>query len=86
MKHLIQTLDTSNDSFSYTITGAQTPLYVVDSSGYLFENGKQIGKFRLSDNQWHLDINDKLFMDGPKNALFSLPEFELKALTALLNQ
>jgi hypothetical protein len=85
MKYLKQSLNTKDDSFSYTLMGETTPLYKVDSSGYLTEEGKQIGKFKLGDNQWHLHLDGELFMSGPPNGLFYLPEFELKALTALVN-
>jgi hypothetical protein len=86
MKHLKQALDTKNDSFSYTVLGEESPIYLVDSFGYLLKTGKQIGNFRLTDKQWHLYIDDTLFMSGPENSLFGLPEFELKALTKLINQ
>lgn len=86
MKRLEQNLDTSDDSFSYTVIGESEPLYRVDSSGYLTEKGIQIGKFNLGINsQWHLRIGGDLFISGPEDGLFYLPEFELKALTALLN-
>ena len=86
MKYLKQTLCTKKDSFSYTLLGETVPRYNVDNSGYLTEHGAVIGKFRLGDNQWHLYLGDNLFMSGPPNALFGLPEFELKALTALVNK
>lgn len=86
IKRLEQYLDTSDDSFSYTVIGDDEPLYHVDSSGYLTEKGAQIGKFHLGANsQWHLRIGNEPFMSGPEGGLFYLPEFELKALTALLN-
>lgn len=85
MKRLQQKLDTSNDSFSYTVVGEAGPIYFVDSQANLFKAGEQIGQFKLGDNQWHLYVNDALYMSGPENSLFGLPEFELKALTALLN-
>ena len=86
MKHLNQEFDFVDDSISYTVSGENEPLYRVDSSGYLTKSGVQIGKFNLGDNQWHLVIDNKLFMSGPPNGLHKLPEFELKALTALVNQ
>lgn len=86
MHHLVQTLDVTDDSFSYTLLGESEPLYRVNSDGYLHKAGEQIGKFKLGNAQWHLYIGDTLFMDGPENGLFKLPEFELKALTALVNQ
>lgn len=87
MKRLHQELDTSNDSFSYTVVGEKEPLYVVDAHGNLTEKGKQIGEFRLlSPSQWQLLIDDVVVATGPENGLFKLPEFELKALTALVNQ
>lgn len=86
MKHLNQSFDFVDDSVSYTVSGEDEPLYRVDSSGYLTERGKQIGKFSLGDNSWYLCIDGKLFMSGPPDGLFKLPEFELKALTALVNQ
>ena len=51
MKRLHQALCTKTDSFSYTVAGEETPIYHVDSSGYLSERGKAIGKFCLGDNQ-----------------------------------
>lgn len=86
MKRLHQELDTNTDAFTYTVIGDTEPLYVVDSSGNLTEKGKPIGKFRLQNKQWYLVANGSVFMAGPPNGLFGLPEFELKALTALVNQ
>ena len=86
MKRLIQHLDMVNDAFSYTIVGESEPLYWVDSSGYLTSKGVEIGKFKLKDNQWHLYLSDELYRSGPPNGLFKLPEFELKALTELVNR
>lgn len=87
MKRLIQHLDTSTDSFSYTVLGEDEPLYIVDSSGCLFEKGKEIGRFRLQGEQWYLVIEGQgVFMNGPPNGLFKLPEFELKALTEMVNK
>lgn len=86
MKHLQQDLNTENDSFSYTVSGETAPTYVVDSNGYLNEKGKEIGKFALRDNQWHLHIGDNIIDSGPKNGLFYLPEFGLRSLTKLINQ
>jgi hypothetical protein len=86
MHRLRQELDLTDDSFSYTILGEREPIYRVDSDGYLHKAGEIIGKFKLGNNQWHLYIGNTLFMDGPENGLFKLPEFELKALTALVNQ
>lgn len=86
MKRLKQELDTSDDSFSYTVIGEARPIYFVDRHANLFSCGEQIGYFKLGDNQWHLYVNDGLCMSGPENGLFKLPEFELKALTALLNR
>ena len=86
MKRLIQHLDMVNDAFSYTIVGESEPLYRVDSSGYLTSKGVEIGKFVLRDNQWHLRIDDVIVASGPQNGLFKLPEFELKALTELVNK
>lgn len=83
---LQQTLCTKTDSFSYTISGEEKPIYHVDSSGYLSERGKAIGKFCLVDNQWHLRIDGVIVDSGPKDGLFYLPEFEMRALTALLNK
>lgn len=85
-KHLRQELNTKDDSFTYTLFGENEPTYKVDSSGYLTKKGVTIGKYRLGDNQWHLYLDDVLFMSGPKDGLFYLPEFELKSLTALINQ
>lgn len=86
MHHLHQKFDFNDDSISYRVNGESDPLYRVDSSGYLTKLGAQIGKFNLIDNQWHLVIDNKIFMSGPVGGLFKLPEFELKALTALVNQ
>lgn len=77
MKRLQQTLCTKTDSFSYTVFGESEARYHVDSSGYLTENGRVIGKFCL---------HGQPYMHGPENGLFGLPEFELKALTHLVNQ
>lgn len=86
MKRLEQTLCTKTDSFSYTVVGEGTPIYLVDSSGYLSERGKEIGKFCLDGNQWHLQLDGAIVDSGPENGLFYLPEFELRALTALINK
>lgn len=86
MKHLHQAFNLKDDSISYRLHGESEPLYRVDSNGCLTKSGVNIGKFKLGDAQWHLYIDDKLFMSGPPNGLFKLPEFELKALTALVNQ
>lgn len=86
MKHLQQSFDFSDDSISYTILGESDPVYRVDSSGYLTKAGVQLGKFRLAGKRWDLYLDGKLFMRGPPDGLFKLPEFELKALTALVNQ
>lgn len=87
MKHLQQSLNTSDDSFTYTISGETEASYLVDSDGYLHDMkaNKIIGKFKLGDSQWHLYIDDNLFMSGPPNELFNLPEFEQEALTKLVN-
>lgn len=86
MKRLQQTLCTKTDSFSYTVIGEDTPIYHVDSNGVLRERGEVIGKFRLGGNRWHLWIAGALVDSGPENGLFYLPEFELRALTALANK
>lgn len=86
MKYLKQSFDFSDDSISYTLNGETEPTYRVDSSGYLTKKGESIGKFTLGDQQWHLHIDDKLYMSGPPNGLFKLPEFELNALTKLVNE
>lgn len=88
MKHLYQELNTNDDSFIYTVSGESRPSYIVDSSAFLIDckNGKVIGKYKLTCNQWHLYLDDVLFMSGPPNGLFKLPEFELKSLTALINR
>lgn len=87
MKRLIQELNLEDDSFSYTILGEEQPTYKVNSSGYLTEKGVRIGRFKLdSYYTWNLYINDCLFMEGPPSSLFSLPEFELKALTKFINK
>ena len=86
MKRLHQTLCTKTDSFSYTVFGEEAPIYHVDSSGYLSELGKQIGKFCLVGNRWHLRIDGVIVDLGPDNGMFYLPEFELRSLTALINK
>lgn len=86
MKKLRQTLCTKTDSFSYTVVGEDEPFYVVDSCGYLRERGDVIGKFCLADNQWKLRINGEIVDSGPEKGLFYLPEFELIALTSLINK
>lgn len=86
MKRLQQTLCTKTDSFSYTVLGEDTPIYHVDSQGYLSKRGEAIGKFCLGGNQWHLRIGEAIVDSGPENGLFYLPEFELRALTALINK
>jgi hypothetical protein len=86
MKRLEQKLCTKTDSFSYTVVGEDEPRYRVDSSGYLTENGRVIGKFCLYGQRWDLLLNGQPYMQGPENSLFGLPEFELKALTDLINQ
>lgn len=86
MKRLQQKLCTKTDSFSYTVCGEEVVRYHVDSSGMLTEFGKLIGKFSLGNNQWHLKIGAVIVDSGPENSLFGLPEFELKALTALINK
>ncbi|AXF53051.1 MAG: NADH oxidase H2O-forming [Caudoviricetes sp.] len=82
---LNQQLNLQNDSFVYTAMGEDKPTYIVDSNGYVTKHGEQIGKFSLRDDKWHLYIGDVLKMSGPENGLFYLPEFELVALTALIN-
>lgn len=87
MKHLSQKLCTKTDSFSYSVIGEETPTYLVDSHGCLFEKGKEVGRFRLQSEQWYLVIDGQgVFMTGPPNGLHKLPEFELKALTKLVNK
>lgn len=86
MKRLLQELNTQDDSFTYTVRGESEPTYKVDSNAYLTRKGVTIGKYTLGENQWHLYLDDILFMSGPPNGLFMLPEFELKSLTALINQ
>lgn len=87
MKRLDQEFNFDNDSISYTVHGEETPSYVVDCHSCLFEKDKEIGRFRLQGEQWYLVIDGQgVFMNGPPNGLHKLPEFELKALTALVNQ
>ena len=91
-KRLCQELNTQDDSFTYTVSGESEPTYLVDCHADLIDckRGKVIGRFKLSSgdscNQWHLYIDDVLFMSGPPNGLFKLPEFELDSLTALINR
>lgn len=86
MKYLRQTLDTSNDSFSYSLFGETEPLYVVDSSGYLTERGEQIGKFRLREGHWDLLLDSGVTFEGTAFGTFKLPEFELFILSKLANK
>lgn len=86
MKYLRQSFNLDDDSISYTVFGEREPLYRVDRSGYLTKSGIQIGKFELTDNRWDLYVGETLYMQGPDNGLFKLPEFELKALSVLVNQ
>lgn len=86
MKYLKQDLDTSDDSFSYTLFGETEPLYVVDSSGYLTERGEHIGKFCLRDGHWDLVLDNGVTHEGTSSGTFKLPEFELFILTKLANQ
>lgn len=82
---LDQKLNLHDDSFTYVSLTGEGPTYRVCSNAYLTRDGEQIGRFKLGDNQWHLYIGDVLKMSGPKGGLFKLPEFELEALTALVN-
>lgn len=84
-KHLSQVLCTKTDSFSYTIVGEETPIYHVGRSGRLSKRGEAIGAFFLGGNQWHLRIGGETVDSGPPDGLFRLPEFELRALTKLVN-
>lgn len=86
MIHLEQTLNTVDDSLIYTVVGETTPRYIVNADARLFSAGKCIGRFRLLNGHWSLYIGDELYMNGPSMNLFKLPEFELRALTALVNQ
>lgn len=86
MIHLEQTLNTVDDSFIYSVRGEDKPRYIVNADGRLFTAGKVIGRFRLNEDCWIMELGHTLFMSGPPNGLFKLPEFELKALTALVNQ
>lgn len=86
MIRLEQKLNLDDDSFTYTVVGEDAPRYRVNSAAALTEFDAHIGQFKLRYNQWHLYLGDILFMSGPPNGLFKLPEFELKALTALVNQ
>lgn len=83
--HLSQTLCCKDDSFTYKNVDGTGPVYVVDSNGTLTKDDKVIGKFTLRGYQWHLCLDGAIYMSGPTNGLFHLPEFELKALTALVN-
>lgn len=88
MKRLTQDLNTQDDSFTYTVRGESEPTYKVDSSANLIDlkQGKTIGRYKLSSNAWHLYINDVLIESSAPGSTFYLPEFELKTLTALINQ
>lgn len=86
MKHLSQKLCTVEDSFTYTVIGESEPTYVVNSDARLYERGTHIGDYRLQDDRWDLYVHGDLYMKGTPNSMFKLPEFELKSLTALVNQ
>lgn len=88
MKHLQQSLNTDDDSFTYTVSGEIEPSYRVDSNAYLHDlkNGVVIGKYELRAYQWHLFIGGVLLKSSGPNTMFNLPEFELETLTALVNQ
>lgn len=88
MKHLYQELNTKDDSFSYTVNGDSEPTYIVDSNANLidYKKGKVIGEYQLMHDSWHLYIGGTLVESSPPNTLFHLPEFELRSLTALINQ
>lgn len=88
MKYLIQEFNFKDDSISYWLRGNSEPTFRVDCSGYLTKDGKEIGEFKLSNEQWHLYIGDELYMSQGliHGGVFKLPEFELKALTSLINQ
>lgn len=86
MKYLKQDLNTSDDSFSYTLLGESEPLYRVDSSGYLTERGEQIGKFCLRDRHWDLVLDNGTVFEGTAFGTFKLPEFEIFILSKLVNQ
>jgi hypothetical protein len=85
MKRLNQELNTFDDSFTYTVVGEVEPIYWVDSNGYLISKGVEIGKFRISGDQWQLHLDTTGVYMTSTQGLFKLPEFELKALTALVN-
>lgn len=81
-----QVLDLNDDSISFVNSETNEMLYRVDSGGYLTNScEEQIGKFCLQDTQWVLKIDDEIFVEGPENSLFMLPEFEVVAITKLLN-
>lgn len=86
MKPLMQDLDTSDDSFSYTLLGETDPLYRVDSNGYLTKRGLQIGKFCLRADHWDLVLDDGTVYQGLDFGTFYLPEFELHILSRLANK
>lgn len=88
MKRLQQSLNTDDDSFTYTVVGETEPSYRVDSNAYLHDlkSGTVIGKYKLDDNQWHLLIGGVLLKSSGPNTMFKLPEFELETLTVLVNQ
>lgn len=86
MKHLMQDLDTSDDSFSYTLLGESEAFYIVDRSGYLTQRGEQIGKFCLRDRHWYLVLDNGTVFEGTNFGTFKLPEFELFILSKLANE
>lgn len=79
-----QVLDTSDDSISYINRETGEQLFVVDSCGYLTNNGEDIGKFCLKDDRWFLKIDGEVFAEAPPNSLSKLPEFELFCVIKLL--
>lgn len=88
MKHLHQSLNTDDDSFTYTVSGETEPSYRVDSNGYLHDmkSGEIIGKYTMREYKWHLFIGGVLLKSSGPNTMFKLPEFELETLTVLVNQ
>lgn len=86
MKLLRQSLNTKDDSFTYTVTDDPTTVYRVDNNATLYKNGKQIGSYKLARDHWQLWLDGELIDSSEPKTIFGLPEFELASLTRLVNK
>ncbi|UAV84652.1 hypothetical protein PHB09_157 [Pseudomonas phage PHB09] len=86
MVMLNQKLNTKDDSFTYTLPGDSEPLFKVDNNAALYLFGKQIGKYKLANNEWQLWIDGVLLDTSGADTLFYLPEFELDSLNQILEK